>query len=184
MKVGAEHRRIDVFKLWSWRRFLRAPWTARRSNQSILKAVNPELGGLMLKLQYYDHLMWKRRLIGKEPDAGKDWRQKEKGEQRMRWLNSITDSVDMNLSQLWEIVEDRGAWPAAVHGVTKSWTQLKWFSMHVHTCYIHNIYLSYNGSLYLLTAFILAPFPTTPPPMVTTDLEICSLFLNLFLKYN
>ena len=107
----------------------RVPWTARRSNQSILKDINPEysLEGLMLKLklQHFGHLM-QRRLTGKDPDAGKEWGQEEKGTtERMRWLNSIGDPMDMNLSKLWERVEDRGAWHAvAVHGVAKSQTQL------------------------------------------------------------
>ena len=106
----------------------RVPWTARQSNQSILKKINPEysLEGLMLKLklQHLGHLM-QRRLTGKDPDAGKEWGQEEKGmTERMRWLNSISDPVDMNLSKLWETLEDRGAWHAAVHGVINSQTRL------------------------------------------------------------
>ena len=107
-----------------WRRLLRAPWTARRSNQSILKESNPEysLEGLMLrlKLQYFGHLMWRASLLEKTLMLGKIEGKRRRGQQRMRWLDSITDSMDMNLSKLREIVKERGAWYAAVHGVTKS----------------------------------------------------------------
>ena len=115
--------RIDALKLLCWRRLLRVPWTARRSNQSILKEVSPEysLEGLILKLklQYFGHLMQRANLLKKTLMLGKI-ESKRRGQQRMRWLNSITNLVGMNLSKLWEIVEDRGAWHATVHGVEES----------------------------------------------------------------
>ena len=122
----AECWRTDAFKLWCWRSLLRVPWTARRSNHSFLKEIEPEysLEGLMLKLQYFGYLMWRADSLEKTLILGKIEGRRRRRWQRMRWLDSITSSVDMNLSKLWEIVEDRGTWPAADHGVTKSWTQL------------------------------------------------------------
>ena len=119
-----EHQRTDAFKLWCWRRVLRIPWTAKRSNQSILREINSEhsLEELMLKLQYLDHMMWRADLIRKDPDAGRDWGQEENGQRRMRWLHGITDLMDMSLSKLREIAKDRKAWHAVVHGVAKCWT--------------------------------------------------------------
>ena len=134
----AEHLRIDAFELWCWRRLLRIPWTTRRSNQSVVKEISPDYSweGWMLKLkfQYFGHLVWQASSLEKTLKLGKIEDRRRRGRQRMKWLDGIMDSMDMNLSKLQEVVKDREAWRAAGHGFTKSWTQLSDWTITTMTC--------------------------------------------------
>ena len=186
--LPAEHQRIDAFELWCWRRLLRVPWTARRSNQSILKEIGPEysLEGLILKLkhQYFGHLMRRTDSLEKTLMLGKIEGRRRRGWQRMSWWDGITDSMDMSLSRLLELMMDREAWCAAVRGVTRrqtrlsGWTELNSVLYRKTLLFIHSI----HKSLHLLTPTSHSIAPPNPSPLATTSIFFMSESHEFFLN--
>ena len=177
----AECQRIDAFQLWCWRRLLRTPWTARRSNQLIPKEISPEysLEGLMikLKLQYFGHLMRRTDSLEKTLMLGKTEGGRRRGRQRMKWLDSITNSMHMNLSKLWEIVEDRGSWRATVHGVAKSRTPLNDWTI---TNLFHMSLTNFVSIVSLISFFPQDLWLSTPLSLATAHHVIAEQTIFLF----